>query len=203
MGPLLFALVQTSLEEGFRAGFAVGMGIWISDVLFVICAVFGVSYILAIIKWEGFALTLGIAGTIILFAVGLGLILIKPPVLDDLEKARIRYSSYFSLWLKGFLINTVNPFTFLFWFIIASAKAAEYKNLEGGFGKFYLGILTTIFLTDFLKIALAKWIQPWLKVKYILLMRKIAGSALIILGIGLLIRSWLLFQGKIEVTGGF
>lgn len=201
MGPLLFALVQTSLEEGFRAGLAIGAGIWISDILFVGCAVFGVSYILAIMEWEGFSLTLGIVGTLILFAVGLGLIIVKPPILDDLEKARIRYSSYFSLWLKGFLINTVNPFTFLFWFIIASAKASEYKDFPGGVGKFYLGILATILLTDFLKIVLAKWIQPWLEVKYILLMRKIAGSALILLGIGLLVRSWLLFQGEIEVTG--
>lgn len=201
MGPLLFAMVQTSIEQGFRAGLAIGMGIWVSDIIFIACAFFGVTYIMAITEWEGFEMTLGVAGTIILFIIGFGMILSKTQNLDDLKKARTRYSSYFSLWSKGFLINTINPFTFIFWFVVAPAQASKYLDLSGGPAQFYLGILTTILVTDFLKIALAKKIQPWLKAKYVLLMRRIAGVALIIFGFALLIRCWLLFNGQIDSAG--
>ena len=203
MGPLLFAIVQTSIEQGFRAGLAIGGGIWISDLLFVVCAFFGVTYIMAITEWEGFEMTLGVAGTIILFAIGFGMIFSKSQNIDDLEKARIRYSSYFSLWSKGFLINTINPFTFIFWFVIAPAQASKYLDLSNGPARFYFGILTTIFVTDFLKIVLAKKIQPWLKAKYVILMRRIAGTALVIFGVALLIRCWLLFTGQLDPTTGF
>lgn len=203
MGPLLFALVQTSIEQGFRAGLAIGLGTWISDALFIICAFFGVTYIIEITRWDGFEMTLGIAGTIILFIIGFGMILSKSGELEALEKSRTRHSSYFSLWLKGFLINTVNPFTFLFWFVIAPARATKYVDIPNGVLVFYLGILAIIFLADFLKIAGAKKIQPWLKAKYVLLTRRISGGALIVLGVILLVRSWLLFTGQIDPTTGF
>jgi threonine/homoserine/homoserine lactone efflux protein len=201
MGPLLFAIVQTSIEQGFRAGLAIGMGIWVSDWLFLLCAFFGVTYIMAITEWEGFEMTLGVAGTIILFIIGFGMILSKAQKLEDLEQSRVRYSSYFSLLSKGFLINTINPFTFIFWFVVAPAQSSKYLDLSGGPAMFYFGIITTIFVTDFLKIALAKKIQPWLKAKYVLLMRRIAGVALVIFGVALLIRCWLLFNGQLDATG--
>jgi threonine/homoserine/homoserine lactone efflux protein len=203
MGPLLFALVQTSIEQGFRAGLAIGMGIWISDALFILCAFWGVTYIIEITKWEGFEMTLGVLGTIILFIIGFGMVLSKKQDLETLENARTRYSSYFSLWMKGFLINTINPFTFLFWFVIAPARATKYIDLPNGVLNFYLGILAIIFLADFIKIALAKKIQPYLKAKYVLLTRQISGGALVVLGVVLLIRSWLLYTGQIDPTTGF
>ena len=36
-GPILFTIIQTSIEEGFRAGITVASGIWISDLLFIFC----------------------------------------------------------------------------------------------------------------------------------------------------------------------
>ena len=60
-----------------------------------------------------------------------------------------------------------------------------------------------IFLADFIKIVLAKKIQPLLKAKYILLTRQISGGALVVLGVVLLVRSWLLYTGQIDPTTGF
>ncbi|RMG76809.1 MAG: LysE family translocator [Bacteroidetes bacterium] len=198
MGPLLFAIVQTSIEQGFRAGLAVGAGIWVSDLLFVLCAFFGVSYILAVVQWEGFELAVGSAGTIILLIIGFGMLLSQKQEPAPSETNQTRYKSYFSLWLKGYLINTVNPFTFIFWLVITPAQSSKYLAASHGVGKFYIGILAIIFLTDFAKIALAKKIQPWLKPRNVLLMRRIAGAALIVFGIILLIRCCLLFCGKID-----
>ena len=186
-GPILFTLIQTSIEEGFRAGMAVGSGIWISDALFILCAYMGVSYITEVTHLQGFNLVMGIIGGLILIGVGLGLVLIKPPSFHDFEKFGIRYSSYFKLWTKGFLINTVNPFTFVFWFIYTTALVADYKAPHADI-YFYSGILGTIVFTDTLKVVLAKKIQKKLKPNIVMLMRRIAGGALVIFGVVLMVR---------------
>lgn len=187
-GPILFALVQTSIEQGFRAGWAVGSGIWMSDLLFILTTYFGISYVAELTKWDGLEFTLGVAGGIILLVFGIGALVIKSPSIDNFERKAIRYSSYFSLWLKGFLINTFNPFTFFFWIGVSGILFSE-KGLQPGEAQlFYGGLIGTIISTDLIKVGLAKAIRRWLKPNFILWMRRIAGIALIIFGIVLLIR---------------
>jgi threonine/homoserine/homoserine lactone efflux protein len=186
-GPILFTLIQTSIEEGFRAGIVVASGIWLSDVLFVICAYFGISYITEIIHWQGFNLGMGIVGGLILIGIGLSLALVKPPAVGDLEKFGIRYSSYFKLWTTGFVINTANPFTFVFWFITTTAFVADFKEPNSDVF-FYTGILSMIILTDALKVGMAKQIQKKMKPEFLGKLRKVAGIALVVFGVILMIR---------------
>lgn len=188
MGPLLFSLIQASIEQGFRAGIMVALGIWVSDILFIVCAFFGVSYILQFIEWEGFYLTLGIAGGIILLAVGVGMFLAKPLSKDQIEETGLRFDSYLSLWIKGFLINTVNPFTFAFWFIVSAAILSKFDNIKDASQMYYIGIFGTIVVADTLKVVLAKIIRRWLSPKKVLLIRRIAGISLMVFGIILMIR---------------
>lgn len=187
-GPILFALVQTSIEQGFRAGWAVGSGIWMSDLLFILATYFGISYVAELTKWDGLEFALGIIGGIILMIFGIGALVIKSPSIDNFERKAIRYSSYFSLWLKGFLINTFNPFTFFFWIGVSGILFTEKELQPGEAQLFYGGLIGTIISTDLIKVGLAKAIRSWLKPKFILWMRRIAGIALIIFGIVLLIR---------------
>lgn len=188
-GPILFALVQTSVEQGFRAGWAVGFGIWSSDLFFILATYFGISYVAELTKWDGLEFTLGIAGGIILIIFGTGALVLKTPAIENFEKKAIRYSTYFSLWLKGFLINTVNPFTLFFWIGVSGMLFTE-KELQANEAQlFYGGLIGTIVATDSAKVALAKFIRRWLKPNFILWMRRVAGIALIIFGIVLLIRA--------------
>ncbi len=187
-GPILFTLVQTSIEQGFRAGWAVGFGIWVSDGLFILATYFGISYVAELTKWDGLELTLGIAGGIILLVFGIGALVLKTPPMENFERKAIRYSSYFSLWLKGFLINTVNPFTFFFWIGVSGMLFTEKELQPNEAWLFYGGLIGTIVATDLIKVALAKFIRRWLKPNFILWMRRIAGIALIIFGIVLLVR---------------
>ena len=189
VGPLLFALIQESIERGWVAGLMVGLGIWVSDALFIAAVYFGMNSILEITNWSGFELTLGIAGCIILLVVGFGTIFGKPPEFNMEEKNKGQQAkSYGALWLKGFLINTINPFTFVFWFTVTPTVILKAEADEFGMISFYAGILGTILFTDSLKIFLAKLIRKKLQPKHILKMRKISGSALVIFGIILLVR---------------
>ena len=185
VGPILFALIQAGIERGFRAGAMIGLGIWISDFIFILFAYFGISYLLNILEWSGFELTVGIAGGIVLIITGVLTILSKPP---EIGKASGVSGSYFTLWLKGFLINTINPFTVFFWATIMTTIVAK-DNLNGQNAAFFFGgIMGTIVITDSLKVLLAKAIRRWLKPKHILWTRRISGIALVVFGIVLMVR---------------
>ncbi len=186
IGPIVFALIQAGIERGFRAGAAIGVGIWLSDLIYILLSYFGVSYLLNMLEWDGFKLTLGIAGGLVLIITGIITLFSRPPQID---KPSGISDSYLSLWLKGFLINTVNPFTVFFWTSVTTTVVAK-DNLDGQDAAILFGgILGTLIVTDSLKVLLAKSIRRWLKPKHILLTRRISGLALVIFGIVLMVRA--------------
>jgi threonine/homoserine/homoserine lactone efflux protein len=90
--------------------------------------------------------------------------------------------------LKGFLLNTINPFTFFFWIGISGLVFSNDSPSESDALYFYGGLIGTLVVTDTVKVALAKLIRRWLKPHNILWLRRISGIAFIVFGVGLLIR---------------
>lgn len=188
VGPIFFALIQTGIEEGVKAGTAVGLGIWISDLLFIIAVSWGLTHIEPIADGSQFAFYVGLSGSLILTGFGLWTLL-RPPELKHYRRFKpIRSSSYWMLWLKGFLINTMNPFTLLFWIGISSTVV--FKSGVGGSGAslFFIGILGTIISTDLTKVFLAKKIRHVMRPIHFFWMRRISGVALLLFGVVLLAR---------------
>ena len=97
LGPIFFTLIQTGVEQGFRAGATVGLGIWMGDIMYMLTIYWGVSQIEKLIQWENFSIVFGTVGSIILIAFGLGTLLIQPTSLYLSSKQTQRRSSYFSL----------------------------------------------------------------------------------------------------------
>ncbi len=187
VGPLLFALVQTGIEKGIRAGIIMGLGIWLSDLLFISGAYWGVSHIMAITEMDHFEFYLGGIGGIILIVIGIATMLTRPPAVENASSSS-KGSSYFALAMKGFAINTFNPFTVLFWISMMSTVVLkdDLSGLEAFL--FFGGIMGTVIFFDSLKVVLAKMIRKKLKPVYILRMRQVSGAALLIFGIVLMIR---------------
>lgn len=124
-GPLLFALLQASLERGVRGGMMVALGIWISDVLFLAGVYSGLNYVEQLVRWDGFETTLGLAGSLILAGFGLAALLSPPPAPEQLMEVTRPGKTWGALLLKGFLINTINPFTVFFWFSVMTGLVRE------------------------------------------------------------------------------
>lgn len=186
-GPLFLALIQTGLERGFRAGTMVGAGIWSSDILFITGVYFGLAYVSSFVSGQLFTLSLGIIGGVLLMAFGAGSLLIRRDIsLGD--PVAVSGAGWLNLWLKGFLINTINPFTFFFWIGIAGVVVVDGGLQQHEAFSYFAGIMTTIVSTDILKVALAKRIRRMLQPKHLRWMRRIAGLGLILFGIALLVR---------------
>lgn len=137
---------------------------------------------------------MGLGGSALLASFGLGQILTARG--GDFSKEtgfallpQKRSSSILSLWLKGFLINTVNPFTLFFWLGLMSAIAVKEDLTQQNAAAFFGGILVVIILGDLAKILLAKKIRMLMRPVHFIWLRRISGFALIAFGAVLFVRA--------------
>jgi len=134
LGPIFVALTQTAIEKGARAGLTVGLGIWISDFLFIYFSYLFISKVDALVQDRVFKYWMGIVGGLILITFGIAMALKK---VQKIKGEEFTAKNYFGFWLKGFLVNTVNPFTFIFWLGVISSKVIGAKMNDSDYKSFW------------------------------------------------------------------
>jgi len=207
VGPLLFAIMQASLERGFRAGLALAAGIWTSDILYIALVYHGVDALANLTALPHFRLWSGLLGGAVLVLFGLGTFFRrKVPTEDSLHTPADRVLDaldgpetpgvehnwmrwgYPGYWLRGFLLNTINPFTVFFWLGIASAVIVPNQWAPEKTLSFFTGMLVTLILTDTLKAYAAKRVRHFLTPKHTRWVQRGIGLTLLIFGLVLVIR---------------
>lgn len=189
LGPIFVVLIDTSMRYGARAGLFVGSGIWVSDLIFIMITYFFVHEVSNLIKDDIIQSWVGIVGGLFLIAMGL-MKIIRRNSFQTLHKFSdsLRKWSYFG---KGFIINTFNPFTFVFWFGVIGAKFFQHQDKSSWVLVTCATILVVIMATDSAKVLGAKWISKRLNDRFIPKINVIAGILLITGGIVLFMRQWL------------
>ncbi len=191
VGPIFFALIQAGIEYGFRAGITLGLGIWVSDSLFICLMLYGFTYIQEVVALDGFERWVGFIGGVILMLFGIGTFLSKPPHINYEGQLNIeKKNPYLALFTKGFLVNTVNPFTVAFWLGIMGNLGGKTIWGTNEYWLFFAGIIVTIVITDSLKVMGAKQIRKKLKQEHLVITRKATGIILFIFGVALIARTW-------------
>ena len=186
VGPLLVALIQAGVERGVRGGLTVGLGIWFSDLIYILSVYFFFSQWRGLVEWPMFTLTVGFVGAFILITTGVVSLWTPPP---RFQSAEITARTYASLWGKGFILNTVNPFTVFFWlYMMTSVVLPNAYSLKQSI-VFFSGLLGTIIMTDMMKILLSKSLRAHLDEQRMFWVHRISGSALVFFGVILLSRS--------------
>ena len=181
MGPIFIALTQTSLEKGVKPGLTVGSGIWFSDIAIVLLLYKFIYTIRSTIESPSFILWMGLSGAIVLLAFGIVLLIKKP----ELKFGTISLSKtdYMGFWLKGFLVNTINPFTFVFWIGIISS----YMIGRNSTGRQMLILLSTIIgviiISDCCKVFLANFLRKKLNSHHVQTISHVSGAILIVFGL--------------------
>lgn len=118
---------------------------------------------------------------------GFGALLKKVDIAFDDRK--FSANDYFSFWTKGFLVNTVNPFTFVFWITVMTTSVIGGGKTPNETLLFLSTIMLVIISTDVTKVLLAKVLRNQLKQNHFTIFTRVAGIALIIFGIVLLLRT--------------
>jgi threonine/homoserine/homoserine lactone efflux protein len=192
IGPIFFALLQSAIETGLKGGLSFSSGVWLSDFLIILIFYQGISTIAILINSKIFVHYVGSIGAAMLICFGISTFISKSkPNLDNKIEVTVPFLKLFS---KGFLINTINPFTIIFWLGVNTLILAK-PSFSSKQASIYFGsILATLAVIDILKILLAKRLGLALKPANLLIVKKIAGILLIISGIVMVYRIFFNFQ---------
>jgi threonine/homoserine/homoserine lactone efflux protein len=161
LGPVFFVLIETSITKGLKAAISLNLGVILADVFFIVFCYYTSKQLMDNINNQPGLFVLGGA---ILSVYG-GYIFLQRNKTD--KKIELKDSSvgYFGLFIKGFALNIINMAVLLFTTIIAS-----------------------YFLTDLLKIIVAKKLSSKINTKNTSFIKSILSLILLISGTVLIIK---------------
>jgi len=189
IGPVFFVLLETSATKGFKSALIFDLGVIFADAVFIALAFYSTNNLISKIKDDpNFLIFGGVLLAVYGFISFLKASKSFRTIVKEYHRVEIQKNAYGKLFVKGFLLNFINIGVLLGWlgFIVIGSSITESEN---GVFVFIVTMLTVYFLTDLVKIALAKRLKNKLTPRLIFKTKKIV--ALVILGFGVL----LLVQG--------
>jgi threonine/homoserine/homoserine lactone efflux protein len=189
-GPAFFALLQTSIRNGYKSGIAFALGVFVSDTTLISLSYLGALNLFSDPKNSFIT---GIIGGTIMILFGVFNIFQKHPLElnqgeQKVEKLLPAKATLPVSAVKGFVINLVNPFVIIFWIGVVSVESTRYRFSEADVFSLFGAALLTVFGTDILKSLAANKITTFLSPKILLWVNRIAGLILIISGLSLIWR---------------
>jgi len=197
IGPVIFAIIKQSLTNGKCSGYAFVAGVSSSDFVLLFICNFFTSLFNLVLNHKS---TIALAGAGFLLLMGLYTLFFKKLKLENMgtdgvnKKVSIKdlVSSYFS----GFLMNTLNPSVFLFWFAWTAAintsaddtpNPIQYKLIVFG------TCLGFVLLSDLIKVFLAGKLRSRLTEKNLLWINRFSGMIILIFSAVLLYSAILIY----------
>ncbi len=185
-GPAFFALIQTGIYRGLLPGILLAFGIFLNDLIIVTLCIFGATSIMS--NFQNFS-NIGIIGGVLLIVFGIVTYLKKTEVEDAETNNDIKTPHGLIYIAKGFLLNAVNPFVWIFWISIIVGITARFNADSTKLIIFFSGTLSIVLLTDVIKTFAASKLKSIVTHKFLILINKIAGIGISGFGIFLIIRT--------------
>lgn len=180
IGPVFFAIIQTSIERGFWSGVLVAIGVALSDTMYIILSYLGLSQLFTS---QTAQMYLGYIGGAILLCFGVYYLFVKGRRLTNYSLEHIETKSPYRLMAKGFIINGLSPMVLIFWIGTVSIATSElgYTSTAKAF-MFFGSIVITVFITDIFKAKLADKLRALLTSRLITLLNIVLGCVLAFFG---------------------
>jgi threonine/homoserine/homoserine lactone efflux protein len=209
MGPAFITLLQTSLHRGFRSAAWFAFGVILNDTMVVLlCILTSVQVTMKDTKIDPALFCIGAGVILVLFGVftfrkkvraldtvnqDSKSVVIKNSKkaksmdsLDDEEKTVVVKNDVKPAWYvflgKGFALNILNPFVWIFWFSSVAIVAGNMGGNKTSTLVFFAIILGTTLTLELLKAWGAARLKRFLNPKRTMLMNRIAGVLLMLCG---------------------
>lgn len=186
VGPVFFVLIETSIIKGARKALTLDLGVFLSDLLYIILAHKFFSEVSNLTGNENYFKAIG---GVLFIAFGI-LSLIKGSDFNKSsqqkgQKIQVESRAWVRLFIKGFLLNSINPGVIFYWFTIISVGVDGSGSLSSSSTLiFYIAtILVTFFSIDVLKILGAKKLKNILTPDWMRFINKFTGIILMIFGV--------------------
>lgn len=194
IGPVFFVLLETSIRKGIRAGLAFNVGVFLSDIIYILIAYLFFAQVSDLAEGESKGIAKVIGG-ILFIAYGLVSFFKKPQnmqISGNNTREVADWNEYAKLSLKGFLLNFANPLVIFYWFSVLTLGDTENSdaNPQSQFGMliFIIIILITFFSVDVLKIIGAKQLRPLVTARLLRALNQLIGIVFVVFGIFLVIQ---------------
>lgn len=191
VGPVIFTIIKQSINHGRRGGFSFIVGVWVSDIIWVVLSN---GFSEAIKTLLHFKVPIGIAGCCFLIGMGIYFAFLKkieprrlqePTEIagDEITPAG-KKTNYFAIFSSGFIINTLNPAVISFWVLMAASLASVYSFYDRII--IFSTCLGVNMLADVGKVMGAGYIGKKLSDRVILLINRVSGVLYLLFGIVIL-----------------
>lgn len=209
MGPAFITLVQTSLHRGFRSAAWFAFGVILNDAMIVsLCILTSVQVSMKDSKIDPALFCIGAGVILLLFGIftfrkkvraidkvnqdAKGVVINnskKAKTKDSIEKEEKKVvvkndvkPSWYVFFGKGFALNILNPFVWIFWFSSVAVVAGNMGGNKVSTLVFFAVILGTTLTIEFLKAWGAARLKRFLNAKRTMLMNRVAGGLLMLCG---------------------
>ena len=197
IGPVIFAIIKQSLTNGKRSGYAFVAGVSSSDFILLFICNFFTSLFNLVLSHKS---TIALAGAGFLLLMGLYTLFFKKLKLENMgidgAHKTVSIKNLLSSYFSGFLMNTLNPSVFLFWFAWTAAintsaddtpNPVQYKLIVFG------TCLGFVLLSDLIKVFLAGKLRRRLTEKNLLWINRVSGMIILIFSAALLYSALLIY----------
>lgn len=186
-GPVFFAMIKTSIEKGFKAGFSLAAGVIISDIILISIILFGSQ----LFEYkEEFDKYIGIIGGV--FIIGVGTYYLFSKVTLDCPKTIQVKVSKRSYVLKGFLMCILTPSTLMFWVIVSGIISVKLNTMSEKLLCFSIAMVVQLSI-DSMKTFYASKLRHRIQEGTLKKLNKIAGTIIIGFALWLIIKTYLQF----------
>lgn len=204
MGPAFITLVQTSLHRGFRSAAWFATGVILNDAMVVsLCILTSVQVVMRSSRETALA-CIGAGVILLLF----GIFTYRKKVKDreqreqmiekrseEIMKNQDDKPSWLVFLGKGFILNILNPFVWLFWFSAVAIVAGNMGGNKVSTVVFFAIILGTTFTIEILKAWGAAKLKRFLTPERTTLINKVAGVLLMLCG-----AYFIVFRGVVHLV---
>ena len=196
-GPAFITLIQTSIHRGFRSAAWFAFGVFLKDILMVsLCVLSNIQMVVENDREKLFS-SIGAGVLLILFGIFTYTRKVKEDnfksikertdeIIDENRKSFQNDDNtprWFVFLGKGFVLNILNPFVWIFWFPIVAYTSGEMNGDQMKVFLFFAIMLGTSFGCDLLKAKGASFLRRFFNAKRIKIMNKVIGWGLVLFGL--------------------
>ena len=201
MGPAFITLVQTSLHRGFKSAAWFATGVILNDAMVIALCILTSVQVVMKSSFEAALACIGAGVILLLF----GIFTYRRKVKEHEELIEKRSEeimkdqedkpSWFVFLGKGFILNILNPFVWLFWFTAVAMVAGNMGGNKLSTVVFFVIILGTTLAMEMLKAWGAAKLKVFFNAERTTIMNKVAGILLMLCGI-----YFIIFRGIVHLT---
>ncbi len=182
-GPVFFTIIETSIRRGYRYAISIAVGVLISDAIIISACFLGM---ISLLQNSEVRNIIGVVGGSMLIMFGIYHIIHSTTPGRYVEITDTDHSGVALFVVKGLLINTLNPFVFVYWLSAMSLVSVNHEYAHNDKVLLFTTAVMCNFGFDLFKTFLAIKLKHFMTPRTISLISKAVGCGIIYFGVRLL-----------------